>query len=169
VSLYKNSISNNSNGNGISLKIPMNQIQNSSYKFTLVVPIFNTSIGTQTLNIFGWNGSNYSVNLIPSPITAPAFNPNSVSKISLIISGNTSTSVLVSFSGSNQVVTLNGGYLSLLFSFGFNSNDLKISYSYLLLDIGTTTIYTLYGTNTCSVVLNDCVEGYSCIGSSCKS
>lgn len=147
----------------------MNQIQNSSYKFTLVVPIFNTSIGTQTLSILGWNGSNYSVNLIPSPITPPTFPPNSVIKISLMISGNTSTSVIVSYSGSNQIVTLNAGFLSILFSFGYNGNDLKITYSYLLLDIGTTSIYSIYGTNTCNVVLNDCVEGYSCIGSSCKS
>lgn len=173
ISLHKNSIANTSSGAGIILKIPMQSIQNTNYKYTFTVFIYNIAAVSKTLGINGWGGSSYNVDLFPSPLTPPSINSNGVAKVALTITNDlpSSTTVLVSYSGPGIKVTLNGNFVNLHFFFqGINlAGELRMTFSYLMLDIGTTSVYTLYGTNQCSASNNDCVEGYSCVGNSCKS
>ena len=67
-----------------------------------------------------------------------------------------------------SISKMSSSTMPLQISFSSGSAKIRVIFYILKLDIGSSSLRTIYGTATCSTD-SDCIEGYSCIGSTCQS
>ncbi len=146
----------------------MNNIQNSSYKFTLLVPVYNSDTSSKSVSVSCWSSSNTFGSSI---ISGDTISSSSYKLYSLDITQNASAntvSVQESSGSSTASCLINSSTMPLQISFSSGSAKIRVIFYILKLDIGSSSLRTIYGTATCSTD-TDCIEGYSCIGSTCQS